>query len=100
MSNSSNVLEFHLFADDTNLFLADSNILNLETKLIIELAKVNQWLNANKLSLNIDMNTNKHEFPTSFNQSNCKTSQVKSSQVNFIYIVPNHNRSCLKTLYI
>ena len=50
----SNILEFHLFADDTNLFLNNPTILNLETNLNVELEKVSQWLYANKLSLNID----------------------------------------------
>ena len=50
----SNILEFHLFADDTNLFLNSPNILNLETNLNVELEKVSQWLYANKLSLNIE----------------------------------------------
>ena len=42
------------FADDNNLFLNNPNILNLETKLNVELEKVSQWLFANKLSLNIE----------------------------------------------
>ena len=39
---------------DTNLFLDNTNILNLETNLNVELDKVSQWLFANKLSLNIE----------------------------------------------
>ena len=50
----SNILDFHLFADDTNLFLDNTNILNLETNLNVELDKVSQWLFANKLSLSIE----------------------------------------------
>ena len=46
MPKCSNILEFHLFADDTHLFL--------ETDLNIELEKVSQWLYANKLYLNTD----------------------------------------------
>ena len=55
MPKCSNILEFYLFADDTNLhvFLNNPNILNLETDFNIELEKVSQWLYANKLSLNI-----------------------------------------------
>ena len=45
----SKILDFHLFADDTNLFLDNTNILNLETDLNVELDKVSQWLFANKL---------------------------------------------------
>ena len=45
---------FSPIADDTNLFLDYTNILNLETKLNIELDKVSQLLFAKKLSLNIE----------------------------------------------
>ena len=54
MPKCSNILEFHLFADDKNLFLNNPNILNLESKLNVELEKVSHWLFANKLSLNIE----------------------------------------------
>ena len=57
MPKCSNILEFHLFADDTNLFFNNPNILNLETILNVELEKVSQWLYANKLSLNIEKNS-------------------------------------------
>lgn len=52
--NSSNLFDFHLFADDTNLFLSDSNLQHLENKINSEFYNVSQWLNANKLSLNIE----------------------------------------------
>ena len=42
MSKCSNILEFHLFGDDSNLFLNSPNILNLETNLNVELEKVSQ----------------------------------------------------------
>ena len=54
LPKSSNILDFHLFADDTNLFLDNTNIPNLETNLNVELDKASQWLFANKLSLNIE----------------------------------------------
>ena len=49
-----NILEFHPSADDTNLFLNNPNILNLETNLNVELEKVSQWFYFKKLSLNIE----------------------------------------------
>ena len=55
MPKCSNILESHLFADDTNLFLNNPNILNLEINLNVGLGKVSQWLYANKLSLNIEL---------------------------------------------
>ena len=36
----SNVLDFHLFVDDTNIFLQDQNLHSLELKLNEELDKV------------------------------------------------------------
>ena len=52
--NCSSLLDFHLFADDTNLFYIDKRISNLENKVNNELMKINQWLIANRLSLNVD----------------------------------------------
>ena len=53
ISNSSNLLKFILFADDTNIFYSCRNLESLNTTLNIELEKVTQWLIANKLSINI-----------------------------------------------
>ena len=50
----SDLLEFHLFADDTNLFPNNANIHDLESNINSELEKVNTWLCANKLSLNLE----------------------------------------------
>jgi hypothetical protein len=43
-----------LFADDTNLFLHDDNLHDLEIKANLCLDKMGCWFTANKLSLNID----------------------------------------------
>ena len=51
-----NLLDFHLFADDNNILLQDQNLKSLELKLNEELDKVNQWLQSNRLSLNISSN--------------------------------------------
>lgn len=53
-SYCSDLLDFHLFADDTNLFYKHKNLTALETTLNSELVKVHNWLCANKLLLNID----------------------------------------------
>ena len=50
--NSSKKLSFYLFADDTNLLYADKDLKSLESVINIELQKVCNWLNANKLTLN------------------------------------------------
>ena len=54
MGNCSTKLDFHLFADDTNLFFAAKNLKNLEITVNEELSKGNNWLVANKLTLNLD----------------------------------------------
>ena len=43
----------YLFADDTNLLYADTNLKSLEKTVSSELLKVSDWLNANKLTLNV-----------------------------------------------
>ena len=53
-NNSSNQLDFHLFADDSNLFYAHKSLSELETTVNNELQEVFSWLCANKLSLNIE----------------------------------------------
>ena len=52
--NSANDIDFHLFADDSNLFYSHKSLQHLEAELNIQLKKVHEWLCANKLSLNID----------------------------------------------
>ena len=52
--NCSDVLDFHLFADDSNLFYNNKNLKTLESVLNIELTHIQTWLCANKLSINID----------------------------------------------
>ena len=51
--NSSQILKFTLFADDTSLYLKDSSIHNLLQILNIELKKIERWILANRLSLNV-----------------------------------------------
>ena len=52
--NCSKPLDFHLFADDANLFFQHRDINMFESLINSELEKVLHWLCANKLSLNID----------------------------------------------
>jgi hypothetical protein len=47
-------VDFHLFADDSNLLCTHKNLESLERNLNDQLSKVNEWLYANKLSLNIE----------------------------------------------
>ena len=50
--NSSAKLSFYLFADDTSLLYADTNLKSLEKTVNSELLKVSDLLNVNKLTLN------------------------------------------------
>ena len=52
--NSSTALDFHLFADDSNLFCKDKSLQSLETTVNNHLIAVHAWLSSNKLLLNID----------------------------------------------
>ena len=51
---SSKILEFHLFADDANLFYTNNNLQELEEKVNKELIHVQNWLCANKLTHSIE----------------------------------------------
>ena len=53
-SSSATNIDFHLFANDSNLFRLHKNLQSLEQNLNMQLHNVNQWLCASKLSLNID----------------------------------------------
>ena len=48
----SQIFDFYLFADDTNLLYSNKDLKDLETVVNEELIKVGDWLDANKLSLN------------------------------------------------
>ena len=46
-------VKFFLFADDTNIYFEHSNLTTLQRVINKELKKLSQWLNANRLALNI-----------------------------------------------
>ena len=49
----SQLLKFHLFADDTSIFYSNKDIKIIENVVNKEICSVAQWLSANKLSLNV-----------------------------------------------
>ena len=51
--NSSELLKFYLFADDTTLFYSSKNKAETEDIVNREIGKVTNWLISNKLSLNL-----------------------------------------------
>ena len=54
LPNASKKLTFYLFADDTNIYYEAKDLSNLTKVVNKELRLVKKWLDANKLSLNID----------------------------------------------
>ena len=54
IQKSSDLLDFHLFADDSSLFYSAKSLSELESIITCQLSHVHKWLCANKLSLNIE----------------------------------------------
>ena len=52
--NCSKILDFHLFADDSNIFYTDKKLSKVESCINSKIKCVSTWLCANKLSLNIE----------------------------------------------
>jgi len=53
LCETSNILNFILFADNTNIFYSHKNITTLYNTVNKEFEKIKEWLKCNKLSLNI-----------------------------------------------
>jgi len=94
---SSKILRFIMFADDTNLFYSHKDLNELSRIVNLELVKVSTWLKINKLSLNI----NKTHFilfhfrqktihsPISIQIDNTNIVQVKNTK--FLGVIINEN---------
>ena len=93
IENCSKLLSFVLFADDTNIFYSNSCLEAINEVVQTEINKVTEWLNVNKLSLNITKtkfilfrSINKkpnHDFKITINNMNID--QVKCT--NFLGII-------------
>ena len=53
MADLSNILYSFMFSDDTNVFITGKNIDTMITLMNDELQKIAEWLQVNKLSINI-----------------------------------------------
>ena len=53
LANTSSLLTFHLFADDTNFYFSSKTLSHLETNLNHELQSVAEWMKCNRLALSI-----------------------------------------------
>ena len=106
MPKCSNILEFHLFGDDSNLFLNSPNILNLETNLNVELEKISQWLYANKLSLNIEktsfvvFHSPQRRIAHKLNLSIPNTSIKSDNQVKYLVLIFDSNLNWKPYLHV
>ena len=75
----SNILEFILFADDTNIFFSGKDYCSLSNILNNELHNISIWLKANMLSLNLDK-TKFMVFKT----------RKKQDSFKFVFHIDNH----------
>ena len=93
MYRSSNQMRFVHFADDTTVFSSDSDINNVHSTVNRELVGVNNWLMANRLSLNIS----KISYMIISNQKNVIDIRIldsilrKVSTVKFLGVTLNEN---------
>ena len=72
MHRASDKFKFIHFADDTTIYMTDRNLQRLTETACEELSKIDEWLKANRFSLNVDkthymMMTHKTYDPTTLN---------------------------------
>ena len=95
----SSVLDFYLFADDTNLFYLSISLLDIETTVRGELKLVHKWLCCNQLSLNVKkfnyvifhVPQNKITYQVNLSLHNCSLKQESSTKYLGILIDENLN---------
>ena len=66
LCNASEIVKPIMFADDTNIFLSAKNIKQLFQMMNAELKKIQNWFNANKLSLNASKTKSSFFHPLSY----------------------------------
>ena len=99
LPNSSQKLVFYLFADDTNIYFEADEFGELEKVVNKELGYVKQWLDDNRLSLNIEKTNfiifRSHQRPLTDNiNMKIGTQIIKQSQyVKFLCILLDENLS-------
>jgi hypothetical protein len=83
----SKLLSFILFADDTTIFHSNSCLKHLINTIIqTELNKVEEWLNVNKLSLNIKK---KLKLDVKININNQEIERVKCTTFQLVLLLTN-----------
>jgi len=84
LPNASESLTFHLFADDTNIYCACKNLIDLELKLNHELSAVAEWMKSNRLALSKKLKLKPYKFNLKINGMNIQqVSSVKYLGVTF-----------------
>lgn len=97
--NTSNILKFVNFADDTNIFCEGENLQQLLQIVSDELAKLKQWFDLNKLSLNIKktkfMIFGKHKIPEDITMGVlCDNTRLERVYENtFLEVIIDHSLS-------
>ena len=82
ITNSTQNLEFVLYADDTTLFYSQPDISNLKENIESELSKVTTWFKINRLLVNFD----KTHFVSFHNRS----SNISNALENFFITIDSH----------
>jgi len=82
--NTSSLLKFILFADDTTIFWSGNDPVQLGKDISIELSKLNIWFAVNKLSLNVSK-TNFMLFSNSKKKSNV-TVRLNDTDIEMVYV--------------
>ena len=83
LSTVSKILTSILFADDTTLIDSDSDLNTLVTRFNEELKHIVDWLNANRLSLNIDK-TNFMVFRPKNKNDECPEIKINGTNINHV----------------
>ena len=99
LPNSSKILTFFLFADDTNIYFESDGLTRLTKKINKELNKVKSWLDCNKLALNIDktnfvlFHSPRKQLPDTINLKFGKKSIKKVKYVKFLGVLVDEHLS-------
>ena len=83
MHRASKKLKFIHFADDTTVYLSGPNLRELCITVGEELTKIDEWLKANKLSLNIDKTCYMIHTHCNFNLNDC-TIKIRDSPIKYV----------------
>lgn len=98
LSYMSNILSTVMFADDTNFFYSHDNLDDIISTVNLELKKCSDWLNSNRLSLNIDkthyiiFSSNRKSIPSNIDSVKITDTPIhKTSTTKFLGITLDSN---------